>query len=643
MLAALRQQKLQSVTAVSPSGGINSVSPLSQMAPTDCVQEINVLPSAEGASVRLGSVVHQQAAGSATGVRTVIPFTGVDGTHDKLFITTNAGIYDVSVSGGTPTLKLAFLVTTGLAGWGNSTNFSTLAGHFAIYCDEVNGYYLYTESSDTWVKVIEGVNATSVFTPPTSATATCVINLVSFTATFNSTANQTVLDLIALIEANPAVTALVTPTLDAVAHTMVLTAVAQGTGGNGITTTTNGNNGASFNHATTTGGLDGIYPLAPNSAVDPNTFVFCCPYQNRLFFCARNSSTGYYLENGAIFGTASPFNFGANQTAGGSLKCMSNWTVDSGNGVGNNLAVFSEAGNISVYSGTDPDVAGDFNLVGVWFVGGYPVGRNITTADGGDVLIITSLGVISLSQYLQGLSLADRSLYATRKIANLISEEVAENGDLFGWQLIVTPDEQAVVMAVPQQDGSVHMYAMPYATRNWCQLSGRPANAMGVWLNKLYFGTNAASSDFYEVTGGLDFVQLDGSGGQPIPFTVFGSFQSYGQPAIRKRPQMARVSFVTSTSPVSYNVTARFDYDTTPPPPAPFPMPAPNASEWDVALWDVAVWDGGGSTGIAGASFEQLVGLQGEGRMVAIVLNGYATEATILESITVLYETGGLW
>ena len=642
MLGVARKAALQPTTIVSPTGGINSVSPLSAMGPQDAVTEVNMLPGAEGAAVRLGSVVHTAAVGSSTGVRTIIPFTGVDGTHDKLFATTNAGIYDCTVSGASPVLLLGFTTTTGLAGYGNSTNFSTLADHYAIYCDEVNGYYLYTEGSGTWQKVVEGVDATSIFTPPTSSTATAVINGVSFTATFATNPDTTVNNLIALIEADPATIALVQVKL--VAHQMVVEALAQGTGGNGITTTSNNANGASFNLPATAGGVDGIYGIPdpttgiPGPPVDPSTFVFCTPFQSRLWFCQRNSSIGYYLEFNSIFGTASPFNFGANQAAGGSLKCMSNWTVDSGNGVGNNLAVLSEAGDISVYQGNDPDTAGAFNLVGVWYVGGFPVGRNITTDDGGDVLIVTSLGVISLSQYLQGLSLADRSLYATRKIANLIAQEVAENSNLQGWQLIVTPDEQAVLLAVPQQDLSVHMYAMPYATRNWSVLSGRNANCMAVFLNKLYFGTNVASSNLYEVTGNLDFVQLDGSGGQPIAFTVFGSFQGLGAPAVKKRVQMARVSFVTSTSPVNFSLAARFDYDTTPAPPAPVPMPPSGGSLWDSAVWDVSVWDAGG-TAQATASFETMVGLAGEGRMVAMALNGYATESTVLQSITVLYES----
>jgi len=360
----------------------------------------------------------------------------------------------------------------------------------------------------------------------------------------------------------------------------------------------------------------------------------------RLWFCERGSSTGWFLPFDSVFGEAKPFNFGASQAAGGALKCMANWTVDSGAGVGNNLVIVSEAGNVSVYGGTDPEVFGQFQLTGVWFIGGTPVGRNITTGDGGDVLVVTVLGVMSLAHYLQGLSLADRSLYATKNIQNIIADEVQRNGTLRGWQIVVTPDEQAIILTVPQQIGDPVCYAAPYATRNWCKLTGRPSASMGVWLNKLYFVQAGTQSNVMEVTGSLDDVQLDGSGAQPIPWTIFGSFQGYGTPAVRKRVQMIRPYFTTTGNPVNYSVAARYDYDLTAPPPAVTPVIPSSGALWDSALWDSALW----STGTTNlVPFAQLNGSFGEGHVVAVALTGFAIEPTTLVQVDVLYEEGSYW
>lgn len=61
-----------------------------------------------------------------------------------------------------PSLAIAFADTSGLAGYGECVTMVTSAGHFGVYCDEVNGYYVYTESSGAWAKVALGAGATEV-------------------------------------------------------------------------------------------------------------------------------------------------------------------------------------------------------------------------------------------------------------------------------------------------------------------------------------------------------------------------------------------------------------------------------------------------------------------------------------------------
>jgi hypothetical protein len=586
--------------------------------------------AANGASFNHATT--QDGLSSTLGNYTVIPFHGEDGTKNKLFVATNQGIFDCTVTGAAPTLAIAFASPAGLAGIGSSTNYSSVGDHFCVYCDEVNGYYLYTESSTSWQRVGSGTPSISVFTPPNAATATCVINGTTYVSTFDTDAGTTIVNLMAVIRSDPLTSALVT--LSSNGTLMTVTAVEPGTGGNGITTTTDGANGAAFSAIATAGGTDGVY------GVDPHDFVFPCVWMRRLWFCERGSSTGWFLPFDSVFGQAKPFNFGASQAAGGALKCMANWTVDSGAGVGNNLVIISEAGNVSVYGGTDPEVFGQFQLSGVWFIGGTPNGRNITTGDGGDVLVATVLGVMSLAHYLQGLSLADRSLYATKNIQNIVADEVQRNGTLEGWQLVVTPDEQAIILTVPQQQGDPVCYGAPYATRNWCKLTGRPSASMGVWLNKLYFVQAGTQSNLMEVTGSLDDVQLDGSGAQPIPWTVFGSFQGYGTPSVRKRVQMIRPYFTTTGNPVNYSVVPRYDYDLTAPPPATTPPIIPAGALWDVALWDVALWSTGTTSLVP---YSQLIGAFGQGHVVAVAMTGFATEPTTLIQVDILYEEGSYW
>lgn len=62
-----------------------------------------------------------------------------------------------------PTAVLNFGTTTSDAGYGIFTTMINAAGdHFGIYCDEVNGYQLYTESTDSWAAGSLTVKAGSV-------------------------------------------------------------------------------------------------------------------------------------------------------------------------------------------------------------------------------------------------------------------------------------------------------------------------------------------------------------------------------------------------------------------------------------------------------------------------------------------------
>jgi hypothetical protein len=57
------------------------------------------------------------------------------------------------------------------SGYGQWQNFTTIGGHFILYCDESNGYYTYTESSGAWDR-ITGAQVTGV--DPNDFVAVCV-------------------------------------------------------------------------------------------------------------------------------------------------------------------------------------------------------------------------------------------------------------------------------------------------------------------------------------------------------------------------------------------------------------------------------------------------------------------------------------
>jgi hypothetical protein len=74
----------------------------------------------------------------------------------------SGGIYDVSSSVASPAINTVFPTVDSTSGYGQWTNYTTIGGHFGLYTDESNGYYVYTEAGSSWAKVAMGGGATEV-------------------------------------------------------------------------------------------------------------------------------------------------------------------------------------------------------------------------------------------------------------------------------------------------------------------------------------------------------------------------------------------------------------------------------------------------------------------------------------------------
>ncbi len=138
-----------------PSGGLTTLTGTG--GPGDCLAFWNLAASEYGPRTRLGWLEH--CTGLDGPVRSLLVFSGsyADGSRDRLFACTRTGIYDVTVQGTrTSTDRLVTFPTQNtLSGFGSCVVFATVAGHFLCFCDESNGYYIYTESTNSWAKVTD--------------------------------------------------------------------------------------------------------------------------------------------------------------------------------------------------------------------------------------------------------------------------------------------------------------------------------------------------------------------------------------------------------------------------------------------------------------------------------------------------------
>jgi len=131
------------------------VDPLGAMPPQDALVLQNLVPGDLGVSLRKGYVEWAKNIGGGNPVRSVIPFDGqpADGSEDRLFCTTQVGIFDVSAQGtDAPANEITpWVSVTSEAGFGVYTQLTSDNGEtWLFYADGEHGLHSYRESTDTW-------------------------------------------------------------------------------------------------------------------------------------------------------------------------------------------------------------------------------------------------------------------------------------------------------------------------------------------------------------------------------------------------------------------------------------------------------------------------------------------------------------
>ena len=271
---------IQSAVLPAPIGGLNTISPGADMPPTDAVLLYNMVAAEYGLRIRLGyrewctGLTDSTTSSAAAEVRSILPFTGSDkaGANSRLFATTNTGIWDVTSSSQAPTKVLTFAAPdVTYAGWGNCCVFVNYAGkHFLLYCDEANGFHVYTETSGTWTAVAQASS-----NPWLQGVQYGIGDLVSNAGASYVCSTAGISDLAGL-----------------------------GPSGNG-TNLPDGTCAWDF------------YPSI--GGADPTTFCQVNVWANRVWFTERDTGQAWYTGIGALFGTVAKLVFGSRFKAGGEV------------------------------------------------------------------------------------------------------------------------------------------------------------------------------------------------------------------------------------------------------------------------------------------------------------------------------------
>lgn len=307
-----------------------------------------------------------------------------------------------------------------------------------------------------------------------------------------------------------------------------------------------------------------------------NVFAF----KGRLYFSAKDQAGFYYLAVGAIAGAASYFDLGQIASHGGVLKEICSITKDSGEGPDDFIIFIMSTGEYIVYAGYDPSSASSWELVGRFFIA-PPIGFNPVLKFGGDTLVITELGLVSLLRSFDGQIFNPDQDTVTYKLGNALEPSMQFKAT-FGWQAVLYPAGNMLILNVPQTSafGTYYQYVMNTRTNAWCRFTGLNGLSWVEVNGDLYFGDY--EGNIYQADNGYD------DNGEDIRSDARQAYSTFGVD-YNKHFQTAKliVAFASTAPPV----TVDFGVDFLDQPPDYGSASSTDAdSLWDTALWDVALW-----------------------------------------------------
>ena len=367
------------------------------------------------------------------------------------------------------------------------------------------------------------------------------------------------------------------------------------------------------------------------NGADPATFSFVTVWKKRAWFAIRDSAIGCYLPADSLTGQVELFDFGPQFKHGGTLVGLWTWTKDGVDSLDDYLVAVSSSGDVVVYQGFDPNVFGAFSLVGSRYVGAVPAGRRICSDFGGELVILTHLGLLPISKLFAGIITPDS--YVSAKIGPLIGQELTDRGTSYGWDIKVHPEDKTLVVMTPAEGSSDReQWVFSLISHGWAKHTGVPMNCIAPWKGKFYFGTTDGRVCIND--GDVDNNQLTGStNATAIEWSLLTGFADQGTPQ-QKRPSMARPTFMTDGTAPQYSLEARFDYNRAAIGSITY-VSTSSTSTWGSAVWGSSTW----GSGIGTAGWWR--GLSGMGSSVALALKGASMARTTLTSMEITFTVGG--
>ncbi len=594
-----RAQTALSYSVPAPVGGVNARDSLAAMPPTDSIICDNWFCQPSYLQVRNGSGTW--ATGFPSYVETVMAYNGV--ANRKLFGWSQNKLYDATSQGA-----IGAAIISGMTNSRWQHSMFNAGGGNVLLCvngaDSPERYDGGTQGGITTTKSLVGgsgyVNGTYTNVPLTGGTG--------------SGAQATI------VVAGGAVTS------------VTITALGSGYLVNDVLSASNSNLGGSGSGFPITVETVGGWSVTTlnGSGLTPANLITITVHQQRCWFIETNTMNVWYTAPSAYQGTVTKLPLGQLFKEGGTLMQMASWTIDNVSGINAYAAFITTEGEVAIYQGYDPSQAATWALVGVFKIG-RPIGRRCLVKFGSDVLVITADGLVPLSRGLLTDRTQGQSEALTYKIRNAITADIQSYAANFGWQVIVHPIGNKLILNVPEvTDTTSHQWVKNIVRQDdggWSRFRGWNATSWEVQQDSLYYGGN--QTIFIADTGTSD-------AGNAITVDCKPAFSYFDLPGQLKNFDFARPIFFASAVILPPIVALNIDFgDLVIQSP---PLQAGGTAPWDTSPWDVTPW---GDT-VPGIPIKAWQGVSGFGYVASgrltmqvngIALNWYSTDY--------LYEQAG--
>jgi hypothetical protein len=372
------------------------------------------------------------------------------------------------------------------------------------------------------------------------------------------------------------------------------------------------------------------------TGVTASLFTQVSAWKNRLFFVESGTLKCWYLGIQAIGGKATALDFSGVAKLGGELIATASIASSAGVTPDDYFVAITNQGECLVYRGTNPDVPSAFGLVG-----NYRIGRPIAPGGGGrflckfsaDLIAITADGFTTLQSALN-IDVVAKRITINDKIVNSVTNAVSAYSANFGWQILLAPMNNKLLINVPTtEDSAAYQFVMNTVTGAWTRFTGWNTTCLEYWGDNIYgiIGDTVYKLDIMQSN---DFESSE-SGGDPIAASVKTSFQYFGGMDAHKSFKMVRPLFFSSGS-ISPLIGINTDFNDAPIT-GTVVIADESISRWGSAVWGVDVWASDG------ANFQNWLSVNGIGYSAALKMQISANNQFCQwHGWEIMFERGGL-